>query len=204
MAVTHKLAAISRLSSRLSDARQLYDLAGDGGRTGAMAALDAVTEFLGAVGQDEALRMPLLTLWGALNDLSQGIVTPMLKPLKLENREPVAYQDHVIRALAAYTVDLLAHTGMKMETEGAQAVAKVLHECGYTVGGNPVSKIAKLVWNWRDAYRRSTCVQPGKQVYDSAPQAYPYGGETASQLLERLRRFVAATYPQGAREKPHS
>src|SRR6476646_7993924 len=72
----------------LREAMQQFKSGSNGGREGAIHALEIVMKFLGQfdVVRDEALNAPLARLWNDLMSLDEGMVSPMLRPKKKSGR----------------------------------------------------------------------------------------------------------------------
>ena len=121
-----RAAALNLLLARLREGKQLYAELDDGGRAEVTHDVNAVVEFLTAFEEpsEESLAVPMVSLASALNDISDGAVSPMLKSETGPGGAPESTSRKGLRAIAALTLELLRETGLKRD-EAAKQVARI-------------------------------------------------------------------------------
>jgi hypothetical protein len=130
-----------------------YKTVADDGRSGAVRQLVAITTMLGnAMDRHDPVKLQLLTplteLVFALLRLRGGVVAPMLRPAKFNNRPSDSVDRNIMKIEAAVTMTILMERGFRRE-DAAKAVAAVLRDCG--VKFNETKRdLWKRVAEWRD------------------------------------------------------
>jgi hypothetical protein len=143
------------LIARLCEARKAYDTGADAGRTGVMAALNSVIEFLRTLPEieAEALDAPLVALTAALADLDDGTTVPLLHTSRHTGKTADSTLRQGIRAVAAATVDLLMRAGLGRDEE-MKLVAARLRKAGVArLSGRGRDITARTVRGWREDAR---------------------------------------------------
>jgi hypothetical protein len=121
-------------------------------RGAAIAALEAVMEFLESVPPLSAqnLATSLWALQAALKDLDHGRVVAMLAPSrKVRSRRPDALIRKITKAYAVFGVDILRREGSST-VEACRLVAKELKGAGFALGSRHNSSNWQTVKSWRD------------------------------------------------------
>lgn len=153
MAEESNTSILVRFEGRLRDALELYKSGDNGGRVGALAAVNAVLEFVLSIERlrRDGLIVPLAKLSSALSDLDEGVVSPMLKAARQSGGTAQSMVRQGLRAYAVLTLDILQKTGLSRR-EAAGLVAKTLNECGVKpLRGRRRDIAATTVINWRDS-----------------------------------------------------
>jgi hypothetical protein len=149
--------AIQRLLVALAKAFEIYESAGDGGRTAAILSLNAVNDLINAIDGPTAdnLTLPLAMLSAALADLDRGVVARMLEPKQSSGGRPVATNARdMVKGASAAVMSMLVSIGYS-RIESAKSVKAELSRKGFSLGGRQ-----ELTWRsvaaWRDQMVQAT------------------------------------------------
>jgi hypothetical protein len=172
------------------------------GRSGAIEALLAVSEFLSAIsGREELLHQrPLNELVSALSSLNDGKVLPLLEPVRRSGRPRNSVAKEGAKAIAAYVVKRLCETGLDAN-EAYERVALVCRKAGVRPGrkgsGNQKGEMtARTVREWCEAISADVgCYSRAGRHFRLLMSVMPFlhGTTTPDAILARLRRFLADT-----------
>lgn len=123
--------AFNLLWEGLREAKPRFQSGQDAGRDGATHALETVVKFLGRFDpvRKEALLAPLARLFDDLLSLDNGMTPAMLAPKKKSGRARASGAYEVMKAVAVFTVQRLAATGMRVP-DARKMVAGKLAEIG--------------------------------------------------------------------------
>jgi hypothetical protein len=184
--------SLALLMAGLQEASRLFAEGKDGGRHGAIAALNAVIQFLLGFEGATQFRQPLIALVDALVSLDDGRVLPILKPHPRSGRPPASAIEEDIKAVAAMTVHRLGETGLELN-EAYERVAKVCREAGLKPArkgakdsqGQKAEITARTVRLWcekiaEDVGRRSQAAQ----TFDRLLQSQSSRAEAIAQAIE--------------------
>jgi hypothetical protein len=187
---------LEQLQEKLREASRLE------GRSSAVEALLAVSEFLFAIsGREELLhRRPLNELVSALISLNDGKVLPLLEPVRRSGRPRNSVAKEGAKAIAAYVVKRLCETGLDAN-EAYERVALVCRKAGVRPGrkgsGNQKGEMTT-----RTVQERCEAISADVGCYSRAGRHFRllsgiapflHGTTTPDALLARLRRFLADT-----------
>lgn len=130
------VAAQSDLTSFLDGllaANRLFEKGNDGGRLGAIEALNTVWKFLHPIPGTHDHRQPIVALLNALTSLDEGDVLPLLAPAKRTGRHPASVARNCAKAMAVATAARLQEAGMETGVS-YRRVAKICREAGFAPG----------------------------------------------------------------------
>lgn len=115
------------LRVRLEEADKFFRERDDGGRLGAIAALDAVVEFLDSVSFDVVHRRALRSLLDELRELNEGVQGPLLRPAERprRGRGEIPFSVKFSRMWAALALDFLIKSGMPVKEATSKVARKV-------------------------------------------------------------------------------
>ena len=155
-----------QLEQQLTAANILYRTEGDGGRAGAIAALNAVSAFLHSIDRfrDSILAQPIVAIATALLDLNNGAQQPLVTPTRFGNRPPDSYSRLGLQAYAAATMEFLMRPGFTRQ-QAASAVAEELCKSGIKARGNQSEITWRTVANWRAALKNGKSQQFAVDTY---------------------------------------
>ena len=182
------LLSLRRLELQLRDAHKYYKEDEDHGRIGAIAAINAVAEFVRSIEQfhRDGLADPLIAISNALTDLDEGAKQhPMLTPKKASGGRPDITERQALRAEAAATMELAMQAGMGLE-EAARMVAVHLQNRGVHIRGHDQNLTWDTVKQWRDRLRSGDQEDFAAQYYrDLIETPRPLGADpsTVKKLL---------------------
>jgi hypothetical protein len=193
------VAAQSDLTSFLDGllaANRLFEKGNDGGRLGAIEALNAVWKFLHPILGTHDHRQPIVALLNALTSLDEGTVLPMLDPKEAgPGRRPASAARNCAKGMAVATVARLQEAGM--ETGAYRRVAKICREAGFTPGrGRNPHVTERTLIGWKeeieaDTGRRSDAAMTFYRLKSLPPYLAGEGGaDMHRDLLETLRRSL--------------
>ena len=143
----------NRLLEKLRSAKQLFVTGENGGRMGAVFALNSVTEYLQSFQEvsEEGLSLPLTVTSAALADLDDGVQTPMFAVKRKAGRRADSTTRKSMRGYSVVSVELLMQTGLT-QNESAKRVAARLKRSGVeNLGGGGKDVTARTVMGWRQA-----------------------------------------------------
>jgi hypothetical protein len=108
--------AFNALYKGLIEAKQMFDGGRNGGREGAIHAVETVLKFLEKSGpiRSHGLHVPLAALFNALMNLDDGVVLPILKKARRTGRGRASATRESIKGAVAFTVHGLHATGLQM------------------------------------------------------------------------------------------
>jgi hypothetical protein len=191
--------------SYLRGASEVYYQSADGGRRGAIIALDAAWRLVALFKQplSENLFLPLLHLRDALGKLDEGTVAPMLtKPVRRRGRTTSTDARAALRGHAAGTVERLVEAGLPLEDARA-LVAEALNERGVRPERGSGQITARTVRTWceevaADVGRHGTAaiVYDGMFTDDERRRfsGLPSDQRRSALALNSLAGFVRAHY----------
>jgi hypothetical protein len=146
------VAAQSNLTSFLDGllaANRLFEKGNNGGRLGAIEALNAVCEFLHGVPGTHEHRQPIAALLNALVSLDEGNVLPLLAPAKRRGRHPASVARNCAKGMAVATAARLQEAGMEAGVS-YRLVAKICREAGFAPGrGRKPHATERTLLGWK-------------------------------------------------------
>jgi hypothetical protein len=204
------VAAQSDLTSFLDGllaANRLFEKGNDGGRLGAIEALNAVWKFLHPIPGTHDHRQPIVALLNALTSLDEGDVLPLLAPAKRTGRHPASVARNCAKGMAVATAARLQEAGMGAG-ESYRRVAKICREAGFAPGrGRNPHVTERTLIGWKeeieaDPGRRSDAAMTFDRLKSLPPYLASEGGaDMHRDLLEALRRSLMQM-PAGAGDLP--
>jgi hypothetical protein len=169
-----------------------------------MMALRAMVDFIEAVPGWERLNLssPIWTLLGALSDLDRGYVVSMLRPNPVvRNRKPDPTLRKVVKAYAAFGIDILRDSGLST-TEACRVVARVVHG-RISLGSRPTTLTWKLIKGWRYRMTKLPPTEQSRHLWEAlrreAPEQ-PLSPQHAKKFVTAKLQQVLAKLPKGALE----
>jgi hypothetical protein len=151
--------------AQLREARQQFEQGEENGRIGAFTALAATWMFILAfkATSKEPLFAPIVMLQNALAALDQGLVLPIVKPIRRRGRARSDEAYASLKGHAAATVKILLQTGLDHQ-QACRRVATQLARLGVRPERGSGTVTATTVRNWcvevsRDVHRRRTAAQ---------------------------------------------
>jgi hypothetical protein len=193
-------AAFNFLYGGLRDARKQFETGDNGGREGAIHAVEILLKFLSRFQPvlDEGLNAPLISLFNALLSLDDGTVEPLLKPVPARGRSRASAIRDSLKGAAAFTVMRLRAAGQRAP-DAYRDVARVCHDAGVKAARGQYPKITRrTVRGWcaevaADVGRRGEAAQALKLLEaDNAENAEatdkrPYYLDKLAKLIRKLR-----------------
>jgi hypothetical protein len=193
------VAAQSDLTSFLDGllaANRLFEKGNDGGRLGAIEALNAVWKFLHPIPGTHDHRQPIVALLNALTSLNEGDVLPLLAPAKRDRPSPCQRRPKLRQGHGGGQAARLQEAGMETGVS-YRRVAKICHEAGFAPGrGRKPHITERTLLGWKeeidaDPLRRSDAAM----TFDRLKSLPPYlAGERGANmhhgLLEVLRHSL--------------
>jgi hypothetical protein len=191
--------AFSKLLDRLREAAARHS---EDGRDGAIHAVNSVAAFLLDFQEvnKEGLAIPLLNLAGALNDLDNGIRTPMLSKSTGAGRNKRSTSRRYLIAEIAAVRELMVQKGYRQK-EAAKMIAERLNRIGVKnlgFGGLRAPITQTTVQNWCNEFLKSSGNSGPGQSYiervamvktdDKAPKAE--FGAFALNMLENIAKVL--------------
>jgi hypothetical protein len=154
------------LEQALVSANSLFQDEDDGGRAGAVAALNAIAKYLNSIDRfrQAILIQPIVAVASALIDLDDGSIHPMMKAEKTKGRRPSSTVRSAMRAHSAGTMHLLMNCGFKRQ-EAAIAIASYLIKLGVETGGHHHILTWRTVAGWRDKLNKASADTLEKEIY---------------------------------------
>jgi hypothetical protein len=149
------------------------------------------------------LSSPIWTLLGALSDLDRGYVVSMLKPNPaVRNRKPDPTLRKVIKAYAAFGIDILRDSGLST-TEACRVVARELVHSRIFSGSRSITPTSKLIKGWRYRMTKLPPTDQSRHLWETlrreAPEQ-PLSPQHAEKSVTAILRRVLAKLPKGALE----
>jgi hypothetical protein len=174
--------ALGFLFRGLLDANRKFVEGEDAGREGAIAALNAVCEFLHSIPGTHDHLQPIVALLNALTSLEEGTVVPMLKQKAAgrHGRRPSSAAHNCDKAMAVVTADRLCETGLDPE-EAHKMVAKACREAGIKPSrkgakdsqGQESEITDRTVRGWREKIAQGVgCHSQAAQTYKRLKQSW--------------------------------
>lgn len=153
------------------EATRLFEQGGDAGRIGAIIYLQTAMNFSASFFDDGEVSIgPIAVIMGALADLDNNVVHPILKPRQLANRSQSGSLRSAIKALAVSTADKLHECG-HTRPYSDKMVAISLKKKGFKIERNaPVA--AATIAAWRTTIR-SGDRSAMKKLYESFHSEWP-------------------------------
>lgn len=144
------------------------------GRRAAIAALEAVMEFLDSVPplSDQNLATAIWALRAALEDLNHGRVVAMLAPTQVGSRKREASMRKVAKAYAIVGVDILRREGSSIP-EACRFVAKELKHLGFALGARPDTPDWRTVEGWRDRITKLAATDQERETLEEIRKEIP-------------------------------
>jgi hypothetical protein len=192
---------LERLKSELLRAQA----ATEDSREPVMVALRAMVDFVEAVPGWERLNLssPVWTLLGALSDLDRGYVVSMLKPNPaVRNRKPDPTLRKVIKAYAAFGVDILRYSGLST-TDACRVVARELVRSRIFPDSRSITLTSKLIKGWRYRMTKLPPADQSRHLWEALRREVPeqpLSPRHAEKSVTAKLRQVLAKLPKGALE----
>jgi hypothetical protein len=187
--------ALGFLFRGLLDANRKFVEGEDAGREGAVASLNAVTEFLAFFEGTLDHRQPIISLLNALANLNDGNVLPLLNPGAAgPGRRPASHARESDKAMAASTVDRLCETGLG-PNEARKMVAQACREAGIKPSrkgakdsrGQEPGITARTVRYWCEKIDEDVgCHLQAAQTYKRLKQSWAAKTQTITQAIESV------------------
>jgi hypothetical protein len=203
--------ALNFLCEGLKEAKQRFQAGQDGGRDGAIHALEMVLKFLGLFEpvRAAALHAPLARLFTDLMALDDGEVSPLLAPRKRSGRARANPAYDALKGAVVFTVQRLAATGLT-QPEARRIVADEMARLGVrparkgsNLGSGRFSE--RTLRKWQDDIginETATDTLKLLEVEHSREVLVLEGADLQRRRLDRLAAFVAITRTGAATEKP--
>jgi len=119
--------AIATLMFQLRLAQTAFNKKGDHGRTGSIIALLATVSLMAKMGVSRELLDPILAVASSLQDLDNGKVQKLLKPLTKNHRPPDSILETQFRAWCAAAMHLFMLSGMNAGEAARSVVSGTKH-----------------------------------------------------------------------------
>jgi len=188
--------AFNKLYAGLVKAKQQFETGGNGGREGAIHAIETVLMFLesSSIFRSHGLHAPLVFLLDSLMNLDDGVVQPILQPVRHSGRGRVSAVRESFKGVVAFTVDRLCATGLPVD-EARKLVARTLQQAGLVAErGRYRAVTERTVRGWcedvaADVGRKGQAAQTFdlmQQDKDFAPASGRDPASTRRELLHRL------------------
>jgi hypothetical protein len=200
------------LLDNLLAAGKLLDKGENGGRLGAVEALNAIFAFLHSIPGTVDHRRPIVALLNALASLDEGGRPAMLKPKAGgPGRRPTSAAHNCAKGTVVATAERLQSAGMGAN-ESYRRVAKTCNQAGFAPGrGRNPTVTAQTVRCWREEIEADFERKfDAAKTFDRLKQSWaamPTGPKGASgaaalqrALLEALHRSLVQTFPPRSRE----
>ncbi len=166
------------------------------GRTGGLLAIRACIDYIVsdcALGDN--LAHPLRCLVTALEHLDDGVVDPLVAPIRMKGAPPHDTYPDIIKATAIACVDKLKATGDTLPV-ALRRVADELKAQGYPIGGHLKTSDVKVLQRWREGLSRSKEPSILSNVHAAISAelrdiVYPSPESAWADLKPRLRRVIA-------------
>jgi hypothetical protein len=196
--------AVAFFLNRLLEANHLFVEGKDAGRSGAIAALVAVTDFLSFFPGTTDHQQPFGQIISALLSLDDGKVLPLLERRRRSGRHYDSAAKEIDKAMVAITVKRLCDTGLDVN-EAYEKVAFVCCEAGMRPGrkgadSQKTETTARTVQGWctiikEDVGHHSVAARAFDRMEQLPPPSAGNGGPEAVRLalLGELRRSLFET-----------
>jgi hypothetical protein len=173
-------------------AGEILDKGVNGGRLGAMEALNAVWTFLNTIPGTTNHRRPIVALLNALVSLDDGVTLPMLKQKAGgPGRRPTSAAHNCSKAIVTAAAERLQSVGMAQD-EAYRGVAKTCNQAGFAPGrGRNPTVTAQTVRCWHevieaDFERKSDAAKTLDQLRQSwATVRNAHAGNISATSLQR-------------------
>jgi hypothetical protein len=193
--------AFNALYAGLVEAKRLFEEGSNGGREGAIHAIESVLKFLecSTAVQSYGLHAPLVALFDAMMNLDNGVVRPILQRVPHSGRSRASAVRESIKGAIAFTVDRLCTTGLPV-TSARKLVARTLKEVVLTAErGRHPTVTERTIRGWcEDVAADVSRKGEAAQVFDSlqrdiAPASGSNPAPIRQELLTRLRNLILGT-----------
>jgi len=152
------------------------------GRTGVILALWQALEFFSTLKPivDEGLNAPLVRLLGALLNLKDGSVEPLLKSAKSPTGRRISGAWHNgLKGATVYTVHCFIKTGLK-GPDAHKQIAEILEHAGVIPARGKGTITARTIRNWCESLSVDVgCHSEAAQTYRTLERNFPYSSFSA-------------------------
>jgi hypothetical protein len=193
--------AFNNLYAGLVEAKRRFETGSNGGREGAIHAIESVLKFLegSAVVRSNGLHAPLVALFDSLMNLDDGVVRPILQKVPHSGRGRASAMRESIKGTVAFTVDRLCASGLPI-ARARKLVARTLKEVGLDAErGRHPAVTERTIRGWcedvaADVSRKGEAAQTFARL--QADVSLANGSDPPSvrrELLARLSNLICGT-----------
>jgi hypothetical protein len=199
--------AFNALYAGLVEAKRLFETGSNGGREGAIHAIESVLKFLerSTIVRSHGLHTPLASLFDALTALDDGVVLSILQRVPHSGRSRASAMRESIKGAVAFTVGRLCATDLPVNS-ARKLVARTLKEAGLTAErGKYPAVTERTIRGWCedvavDFSRKSEAAQTFDMLQTDIP--FSSGSDPVSVRRELLARLHDLSLRTRTGQKP--